>query len=297
MTQPLQFKKAERSAVKLKGAIQGPSGSGKTDGALSLARQIVGPAGRIALADTENGSAALYSDRYDFDTINISPPYLSTKFNEAINAAAEAGYDILVIDSISHEWDGEGGILSRKEAADARGGNQWTNWRPFTKEHGEFTAKILSAPIHIIATMRSKQDYVLEENAKGKSAPKKVGMKAVQREGAEYEFTFNLDVQMDHRAKASKDRTGLFGDGLWDLRDPKTGKMLVDWLKSAKPDPLDEAIDEADKVALVSLASKIGGDAVDRLKPRLEGKVTRRQRDQWTAALNEKLTIQKEKTA
>lgn len=231
----VQFQKAERSQVRLKLGIQGPSGSGKTDGALALARQIVGPAGRVALADTENGSASLYSDRYSFDTVNIGPPYLSSKYHEVIDAAVDAGYDALVIDSISHQWDGDGGILARKEAADARGGNQWTNWRPFTKEYNEFVGKILSAPIHIIVTMRSKQDYVLEANDRGKQTPKKVGMKAIQREGAEYELTVNFDVQMDHRAKASKDRTDLFGDQLWDLRDPKTGKLLTDWLKAAKP--------------------------------------------------------------
>jgi hypothetical protein len=231
----VQFQKAERSQVRLKIGIQGPSGSGKTDGALAIARSIVGPTGKIALADTENASASLYSDRYNFDTVGIAPPYLSAKYEEVIDVAAEAGYDALVIDSISHQWDGDGGILARKEATDARGGNSYTNWRAFTKEYNQFVGKILSAPIHIIVTMRSKQDYVLEANDKGKTAPKKVGMKAIQREGAEYELTVNFDVQMDHRAKASKDRTNLFGDHLWDLRDPKTGKMLVEWLSSAKP--------------------------------------------------------------
>lgn len=229
------FQKAERKQAKLKLGIQGPSGSGKTDGALSIARQIVGPSGRIALVDTENGSASLYSDRYDFDTLSIGPPYLSSKYEQAIDQAVEADYNVLVIDSISHQWDGAGGILARKEEIDARGGNQWTNWRAFTKEHNQFIGKLLSAPIHIIVTMRSKQDYVLEANDRGKQTPKKVGMKAIQREGAEYELTVNFDVQMDHRAKASKDRTGLFGEQLWDLRDPKTGRLLAEWLSSAKP--------------------------------------------------------------
>lgn len=232
---PVQFQKAERTQAKLKLGIQGPSGSGKTDGALAIARAIVGPAGKIALADTENGSASLYADRYDFDTLSIQPPYLSAKYEEAIDAAVAADYGALVIDSISHQWDGDGGILARKEATDARGGNSWTNWRAFTKEYNQFVGKILSAPLHIIVTMRSKQDYVLEANDKGKQAPKKVGMKAIQREGAEYELTVNFDVQMDHRAKASKDRTGLFGDHLWDLRDPKTAKILLDWYQNAKP--------------------------------------------------------------
>lgn len=231
----IQFQKAERSRVRLKIGVQGPSGSGKTDGALAVARVLAGQAGKIALIDTEKGSASLYSDRYDFDTLDIEPPYLSSKYEAAIDAAAEAGYEVLVIDSISHQWDGDGGILARKEAVDARGGNSWTNWRAFTKEYNQFVGKLLSAPLHIIVTMRSKQDYVLEANDKGKQAPRKVGMKAIQREGAEYELTVNFDVQMDHRAKASKDRTNLFGDSLWDLRDPKTGRLLTEWLASAKP--------------------------------------------------------------
>lgn len=231
----VQFQKAERTQARLKLGIQGPSGSGKTDGSLAIATILAGVGGKIALADTENKSASLYSDRYSFDTVGIVPPYLSSKYEEVIDAAVAADYAVLVIDSISHQWDGDGGILARKESVDVRGGNQWTNWRPFTKEYNQFIGKILSAPIHIIVTMRSKQDYVLEANDKGKQTPRKVGMKAIQREGAEYELTVNFDVQMDHRAKASKDRTDLFGEHLWDLRDPKTGKMLVDWLSNAKP--------------------------------------------------------------
>lgn len=263
----IQFKKAERSQSKLKLGIQGPSGSGKTDGALAIAHGLAGPTGRIAVADTENGSASLYSDRYDFDALNIEPPYLSSKFGAVIDAAVDAGYDVLILDSISHQWEGEGGVLSRKEAVDAHGGNSYTNWSKFTKEHNEFVGKILSAPIHIIATMRSKQDYVLEANEKGKQAPRKVGMKAIQREGAEYQFTVNLDVQMDHRAKASKDRTNLFGDALWDLRDPKTSKMIVDWLASAKP----EAKVTPEQIeTMLDLAAKISDEASDATQKKIK---------------------------
>lgn len=234
---PLTFTKAERTQTKLKIGLQGPSGSGKTEGALNIARAIVGPTGKIALADTEAGSASLYADRFDFDTIRITPPYLSSKFEEIIDAAVEAGYDALVIDSISHQWAGDGGILSRKEELDTRGGNSYTNWAKFTKEHNRFLGKILNAPIHIICTLRAKQDYVLEAGANGKQTPKKVGMAAVQRDGAEYEFTLNLDLQMDHKAKASKDRTDLFNDELIDLRKPDFGKRLTAWLSEGKELP------------------------------------------------------------
>lgn len=235
----MQFKKATREAIKIKVAIAGPSGSGKTLGALALARALAGT-GRVALIDTENGSASLYGDRYEFDALNLAPPYTSARYIEAMEAAVEAGYDVIVIDSLSHQWNGEGGILPRKEEMDKRpGANSYTNWATFTKEHTAFLSRVLHLPAHVVATLRSKQDYVLETNDKGKQQPKKVGMAPVQREGLEYEFSTVFDVQMDHRASASKDRTGLFEGQLVDLLDKKVGKQLVAWLASgATPAPL-----------------------------------------------------------
>lgn len=231
----MQFQKATRQAVKLKLAISGPSGSGKTLGALALAKTLAGD-GTIALIDTENGSASLYADKYGFDALNLTPPFTSARYLEAMEAATEAGYAVLVIDSLSHQWNGDGGILARKEDMDKRpGSNSYTNWATFTKEHTAFITKVLQLPIHVIATLRSKQDYVLETNDKGKQQPKKVGMAPVQREGLEYEFSTVFDVQMDHRAVASKDRTGLFGDELVDLINPATGKRLLAWLASGAP--------------------------------------------------------------
>lgn len=231
----IQFKKATRRAVKVKLAIQGPSGAGKTVAALQLATTLA-EGGTIAVIDTENGSASLYADRYGFDVLNLAPPYTSARYIEALEAAIEAGYTAIVIDSLSHQWMGEGGILSRKEALDARpGSNSYTNWATFTKEHELFKARLLNAPVHLIATMRAKQDYVLETNEKGKQTPRKVGLAPVQREGTEYEFTTVFELQMDHRAIVSKDRTGLFGGGSdpIDLLQPATGKSLLAWLKSA----------------------------------------------------------------
>ncbi len=235
----MQFQKATRQAVKLKLAIAGPSGSGKTLGALAIAKVLAGDGGRIALIDTENGSASLYGDKYAFDTLNLGPPFTSARYIEAMEAAVEAGYAVLVIDSLSHQWSGDGGILARKEEMDKRpGSNSYTNWATFTKEHTAFVGKVLQLPVHVIATLRSKQDYVLETNDKGKQQPKKVGMAPVQREGLEYEFSTVFDVQMDHRATASKDRTGLFGDDLVDLVNPATAKRLLAWLASgAMPAP------------------------------------------------------------
>jgi len=229
------FQKATRRAQKLKIAVQGPSGSGKTWGALALAKGLA-QGGKVALVDSENGSASLYADRFDFDAQDITPPYLTKKYVEQVKEAVEGGYKVCVLDTISHQWDGTGGILQRKEATDARGGNHFSNWEPFTKEHNEFRALLLHAPIHIIATMRSKMAYSQEKNGE-KSSIKKLGLQPIQRDGMEYEFTVAFDVQMDHRATASKDRTGLFGTDLLDLSDASAvaGRML-EWLESAAPD-------------------------------------------------------------
>lgn len=225
-----QIKKAERQQVKLKIAVQGPSGSGKTLGALGLAFSL-SPSGKVCLIDTEHESSALYADRYGFDILPLAPPYTSARYQEALKAAADAGYEVIVVDSITHQWDGEGGILDRKAELDKRpGSNSYTNWQSFTPEHTRFLETILKTPAHIIATMRSKSEYVLTTNDKGKQQPKKMGMAPIQREGVEFEFTVVFDVQLDHKATAVKDRTDLYGDRVIDLLAPEVGKQLMEWM-------------------------------------------------------------------
>ena len=235
MTAPMQFKRAERKAIPFKAAVAGPSGSGKTEGMLKMLTELVGPHGKFAVIDTENGSASLYSDRYTFDTLVLNAPYTSDRYIQAMQAAVDAGYDAVGVDSISHQWDGEGGILRRKEAKDVKGGNQWTNWADFSKEHERFRSKILSLPIHFVATIRSKIEYVQEE-ANGKKSVKKVGMKPITREGMDYEFSLLFDIDVEHRAYAAKDRTGLFGDPnqAHDLMTAYVGQKIVKWLSSGK---------------------------------------------------------------
>lgn len=235
MTAPaLAIKKASRQAVRLKLNVQGPSGSGKTLGALALAFALA-PSKKVCVIDTENESASLYADQYDFDTIALGAPYTTAKYEEAIVLAVKAGYDVLVIDSLSHQWAGPGGILARKEQMDARGGNTWTNWAPFTKEHERFKSLLMNAPIHIVSTTRSKQDYIVESGDGKKAAPRKVGLAPVQREGMEYEFSVVFELQMDHRANVSKDRTGMFDGQLIDLLGEEVGQSLNGWLSSGKP--------------------------------------------------------------
>lgn len=227
------FQKAQKSALKLRLALSGPSGSGKTMSALRIARGLVGPTGRIALVDTENGSAALYSEQFDFDMVTMTPPYLVKKYIAAWDAAEAGGYDCLIVDSLSHAWAGEGGILERKTDKDARGGNQFTNWAEFTKEHEALKNRILHPKSHLICTLRVKTDWVVESNDKGKQAPKKVGLAPVQREGLEYEFDVFFNIALNHSAIAEKDRTSLF-EGRMFLPDESIGKEFLAWLKTDK---------------------------------------------------------------
>lgn len=224
------FRKAERIQAKIKIAIIGPSGSGKTKSALRLAS---GMGGKIAVIDCENKSASLYADQFDFDVMDLSPPFSTEKYNEAIKSAVSAGYDILIIDSISHAWAGEGGLMEQKEKLDSTGkGSSYTNWGAITKKHEAFKSTFLQANIHLICTMRSKQGYILAEDGKGKQVPKKVGMEPIQRDGIEYEFTTVFDVNMNHEAEVSKDRTGLFAE-VSQITE-KTGKILMKWMKTGK---------------------------------------------------------------
>lgn len=220
------FKKAEKRQGVLRVAFTGPSGSGKTYSALMLASGI---GKKIAVIDTENHSASDYAGQFGFDTVSIEKPYEVGKFIRAFEAAVAAGYDVVIMDSISHAWVGEGGLLSMKETLDARGGNAFTNWAPVTKLHEQFKSMILQSPVHLIATMRSKQDYVVEQDGKGKSVPKKVGLAPIQREGMEYEFTLVFDLAMNHTAAVSKDRTGLFDSQIPFMVTKVTGEELVMW--------------------------------------------------------------------
>lgn len=222
------FKKAEKKQVKFKVAITGPSGSGKTYSSLCLAQ---GMGGKVAVIDTENGSASLYADKFEFDVLEIAPPYTIEKYIESIRAAVNAKYDVLIIDSLTHAWAGEGGLLEQKEQLDSRSkSNSYTNWGTITKKHEAFKAAILHSPIHIVATMRSKQDYVIE-NVNGKNVPRKVGMAPVQRDGMEYEFTTVFDAAMDHTVIAAKDRTDLFRGRIFTIT-PETGKQIMEWAKT-----------------------------------------------------------------
>jgi len=231
----MAFKPASRDEVSVKLALMGVSGSGKTYSALRMARGLVGPSGRIALIDTENRSASIYSSHFDFDVDNIEA-YKAKNFADSIAAAVRAKYDCLIIDSASHIWEG---VLSYKVKLDNAGGNSFAHWQEAGEKYKEVMNAILHAPIHVICCFRSKSAYVLEESD-GKQVPRKVGMAPIAREGMEYEFSVVFDIARTHYATTDKDRTGLFLDEEPFLITEETGERVAAWLAETgfpKPKP------------------------------------------------------------
>lgn len=232
----MKFTKATRQKARLRLALTGPSGSGKTWGALLLA---VGLGGKIAVVDTERESASLYSHLADFDTLNLAAPFSPERYIEAIKAAEEAGYDTLIIDSITHEWSGVGGCLEMVDhiARAKYKGNSWSAWNDVTPRHRALLDAILHSSMHVIVTLRSKTETAQTEEG-GKKKVVKLGMKAEQRDGFEYEMTVVLDLIHDGNfATATKDRTGLFSNANPEPITVGTGERLKEWLETGAEPP------------------------------------------------------------
>lgn len=222
------FRKAERQKARLRLGLFGPAGSGKTYSALRVAK---GLGGKIALIDTEAGSGELYSKQFDYDVCQLAAPFTPEKYVEAMKAAEGAGYDTIVVDSLSHAWAGAGGILDIQGKAADKSRNSYTAWREATPRHNELVEAILQSKCHVIITMRSKTEYVLEEDERGKKVPKKVGMAPVQRDGMEYEMTVCAEIDERHEARFSKDRTSMFSKADWSPLTEATGAKLRAWLE------------------------------------------------------------------
>lgn len=265
----IEFKKAKRSKAKLRLAISGASGAGKTYSALLIASGIV-PMSKVAVIDTESGSADLYADLGDYSTVTINPPYSPKKYIEAIHTAENAGFKLIIIDSLSHAWSGEGGLLDQQgKATESKyRGNGWAAWREITPLYNQLIETILHSPLHIIATMRSKTEYMQIE-VNGKKQIQKVGMAPIQRDGIEYEFTTVFDLSQNHTATVSKDRTNMF-DGQYFTPSAECGKALLHWLTVGEAPAL---TDPQPQIQLVNPAPvampAVAPTAVDIYKKRL----------------------------
>lgn len=244
----MTFTRARRAHARLRLAVVAVSGGGKTMGSLRVAKGLVeglldmgvlegGIEGKIAMIDSERKSASLYSDVVPFDTLELEPPYSVDRYQQAVDAAERAGYAVCIIDQISHAWAGPGGQLEYVDALKAQSRNAMSPWAKVTPMQQEFYDRILRTPMHIIATMRAKSEWVIDEimvDGRVKKVPRKIGLSPVQREGIEYEFTSCLDVDLEaHMATASKDRTRLFM-GRQTLLDETCGRKLAEWLQTGE---------------------------------------------------------------
>jgi len=236
----MPFKKAVKEQVHGRIAFVGPAGSGKTWWALSFATRV---GGKIALIDTERESAALYADHFEFDTLQMEPPYSPERYIDAINEAAKARYEWLVIDSLSHAWAGPGGLLEfvDDQTAKSKSKNAFTEgWRKATPIHNKLVDAILAYPGHVAVTLRSKVDYVVEKNERGKTDVRKVGLQPVQREGLDYEFTVVADIDTGHVCAIGKTRCFDLADKVWRTSSPtEAAQEMADifkaWALSGEP--------------------------------------------------------------
>lgn len=228
-----QFTKATRTRSKLRLALDGPSGSGKTYTSL-IAATVMANGGRIAVIDTERGSASLYSDKFSFDVLELDT-FSPEVYTRAIHAAEKAGYDVIVIDSLSHAWEGEGGALDLVDQAAARiRGNSYAAWKDVTPLQRQMVDAMLQSPAHIIVTMRSKMDYVQDKDDKGKTTIRKVGMAPVQRSGMEYEFTIVCDMDIDHKLIVSKSRCEVVADKVVTRPGDEFFEVIKTWLNEGE---------------------------------------------------------------
>lgn len=262
----MEFQRAVRQQVKARVAIAGPAGAGKTYTALVAAGVLRG-VGKVALIDTERESAKLYADIFDFDVLELDT-FGPGLYVQAIQAAEKAGYTVVVIDSLSHAWDGVGGALEQKgRMEDQRGMNSWTAWRKITPIHEQLVDALLRCNMHVIVTLRSKMQYE-QVTDNGKSKVQKIGMAPIQRAGMEYEFTLFCDMDVNHSLSVSKSRAKIMSDKVVQLPGPEFWQPFADWLDSGakyESTPPEEHILTDDKPEYTVTTKK--QDTVDPVDP------------------------------
>ena len=231
----MELKKSQRSEAKLRLSLQGSPGSGKSMSALLIAYGITGNYSTIAVIDSERGSANLYSNLGSYYVLNLEEPFTPEKYIEAIRLCEQSGIEVIIIDSASHEWSGKGGCLEihEKTTSAMKIPNSFTAWATVTPLHQAFIDAILQSTCHIITTLRTKTEYVINER-NNRMTPQKVGMAGIQRDGWEYEVTISLEIDDEHNASCSKDRTGLFADKGKFRITPETGQIISNWCRAGK---------------------------------------------------------------
>lgn len=249
MAEVMVLKKAQRKQAKLKLGISAPAGGGKTIGALLIAYGLMKEKypqlkdedlwNKIVIIDSENGSGELYVGSVidnvkigTYNAVTLTPPFEADKYTSAIEMCYNAGMEVAIIDSVTHLWSGSGGLLEQQNSIAKRTGNSYTSWRDITPQHNRFVEAMLQTDMHIIATMRSKVDYVQEKDpSTGKTIVRKVGLNPIAKEGMDYEFTVFLEIDAEHNAFGSKDRTGVVDQKYFKIT-PKIGAELMNWLES-----------------------------------------------------------------
>src|SRR5688572_15275067 len=225
----MELRKATRKKAKIRLGLSAVSGAGKTYSAILIAKGLTGDLSKVAVIDTENGSADLYAHLGDFNVLPLTAPFTPERYIEAIRSCEKAGMEVIIIDSISHEWDGKGGCLEIVESL----GGKYQDWARVTPRHQAFIDAIIQSSCHVITTVRRKQDYEMIKDG-NKVKVEKSGLREITREGFEYELTINLEMDTKHNATASKDRTGLFMGKPAFTPSEKTGELIAQWCEQGE---------------------------------------------------------------
>lgn len=226
------FKKATKEKLKLRMALIGPSGSGKTYSALAIGTNL---GSKVAVIDTERGSARIYADTFNFDVLELES-FAPAKYIEAIRAAGDAGYDVLIIDSLSHAWMGRDGVLDfvDRKAKQSNSSNTFAAWRDASPLHNQLVDALLSSPCHLIVTMRAKTEYVMEVNERGKTVPRKVGTAPQQRDGIEYEFSVAGEMSIENDLVITKTRCAELNGRIFNKPGREIAETLLAWLNAGE---------------------------------------------------------------
>lgn len=291
----MAFVKATREARKARIAIAGASGSGKTYQALELAQGLVdenNPGPGIGVLDTEKRSASLYAHRCDFLVENLVQPFTAEAYAKALTEAAAAGIQVLIIDSLSHVWMGEGGFLEQADKLRGSDRNGFAAWAKITPQLTRLINSILDYPGHIIVTLRAKSEYATERDDRGRNIVRKIGLQPHMRDGIEFEFDLTIDLDEDHTARSTKDRTGLIGPDFGQPLTPDVGRRLRDWFGDGRA--MAEAIAEERRAHGVDILARLqkrlddgnlSGRDIVTIRDYLASQAPRMLNEQYTEAL------------